>query len=267
MRRHRAFTLVELLVVVAIIALLIAMLLPALSRAREQAKRVSCASNLRQNGLALLMYANDNKGWFPQSDFRCANFIYASNGPGYGDIPDGNLLMKRYGMSFRTLTCPSGTWEAKYWLDAYILEINYYYNCGVGTYSPINIWYPANDSWYGHWNTTNGNFQNQPSVTDRPIPNQKMIEVQTEQALMTDCYLPRFDPVPYIVANNTATLLMPGSHQKPGQKYSAGLNVLTADCSVQWYEHRDSVLKGSPQYRNDVHPRFRYRRYNNYLYW
>jgi len=52
--RH-GFTLIELLVVVAIIAVLIAMLLPMLNKARESAKRVQCASNLRQNGLALAL--------------------------------------------------------------------------------------------------------------------------------------------------------------------------------------------------------------------
>src|SRR5204863_9037696 len=68
-RSHRGFTLIELLVVMGIIAALIAVLLPALSAARVAARTAACASNMRQLGQALLMYANDNRGWLiPESD-------------------------------------------------------------------------------------------------------------------------------------------------------------------------------------------------------
>ncbi len=69
----RGFTLIELLVVIAIIAVLAALLLPALARAKERGRQASCISNLRQQSLAVLMYADDHDDVLPPTAMNDAN--------------------------------------------------------------------------------------------------------------------------------------------------------------------------------------------------
>ncbi len=73
---RRAFTLIELLVVIAIIAILAAILFPVFARAREMARRSTCTSNLRQQGLAIAMYSQDFDEVYPTANFNDSYFPY-----------------------------------------------------------------------------------------------------------------------------------------------------------------------------------------------
>ncbi len=92
---NKGFTLIELLVVIAIIGILAGILLPVLSRARESARKTQCASNIKQIGMGLIMYANENNESFPSSS---ANAMLSLN-----------LLYPNYVSDHRTFNCPSDT--------------------------------------------------------------------------------------------------------------------------------------------------------------
>src|SRR3954467_4062243 len=122
------FTLVQLLFVIGIIALLISILLPSLNKARESANRVKCLSNLRQLGMAMQMYANQNKDQIALGT-------------------KGNVLQDNYGLWYGTGSYPRWMAFGTYFYSGLIKSPESYY-CPAdldgyyGYNTPLNPWKP-----------------------------------------------------------------------------------------------------------------------------
>ena len=117
----RGFTLIELLVVIAIIAILAAILFPVFAKAREKARQASCQSNLKQIGLAVLMYAQDYDETLPWGQ----NVRWSSVGPPHGFY---GVVLEPYIKNWQIFICPSVTGYSGTWYYVGYREASYGFN-------------------------------------------------------------------------------------------------------------------------------------------
>ncbi len=199
------FSLPELLVVMTTLTTLMAILLPSFGRAREQARRAACASNLRQSGLALKMYAMDNNGRYPTEEF-CGN-------------PQSTLtagLFPQYMDNCNVFYCPSAPA-----IESYAQSDQY---AGPGGDSVIN----TDDNWtrsyisYKYFSITRRD-------TRMPLP----LRLSDYPHLLKD----DSPPARWLMSDWVRKDVPVFPHMENGG-FGGGRNVLFADTSIQFVRHR-----------------------------